>query len=217
MIRLRTVVSATSLVLFPLLIFLYWLFYPAYGLLEPEKVVRAIDGHAAVTTFANACALAGSFLAVAASLALMRVLEERSPRLAVIGGALSVLGWTALVGALMPDVLAIQMTDHGGLTPAFVDLFRRFSNSPTMIALNVLALFHVIGGVLLGVALIRTRIVPRWAGWTAALTPVIHLSSNIAGLLWIDEVTWIAVAAAYACVARTILRRDAPRADERRA
>jgi hypothetical protein len=206
MMKLRDYVSAASLVLYPLLIFCYWWFYPAYGLLDAGAVARAINGHAGVTLVANGFALAGTLLSIPASLALMRVLGDRSPRLALLGGAMSILGWTTLIGALIPDVIAAKLGAHGDLTPASVTLFEQIVNSPTMIALNILVTFHIIGGVLLGVAMFRTRLVPRWAGIAAAITPPIHLASNIAGQLWIDELTWIAVAAAYACVARLLLQ-----------
>jgi hypothetical protein len=35
MLKTRKIVSATSLVLFPLMILVYWLLYPAYGELDP--------------------------------------------------------------------------------------------------------------------------------------------------------------------------------------
>ena len=87
MSRIRGLLSAASLVLFPLLILAYWLFYPAYGKLDPADVLRAIDGHASMTTFSDVFAFAGTFLSVPATLALMRVLADRSPRLALIGGS----------------------------------------------------------------------------------------------------------------------------------
>jgi hypothetical protein len=84
-----------------------------------------------------------------------------------------------------------------------------------VIALNVIATLHVIGGPMLGIALWRTRVVPLWAGVAATLAQPIHFVSNIAGILWIDEMTWIALAAAFACVAAVVLRSSADAAVER--
>jgi hypothetical protein len=208
MIRVRDTVSAAALVLFPLCILAYWVLYPAYGLLEPDAIVRAINGHARLTTIANACALLGVLLTVPATLGMMRVLNDRSPMLSLIGGGLSLVGWIALIGALTPDILAVQMADHE-LTPALVELFRRFSLSPTMITINIVVALHLVGGILLGIALLRTRVVPRWAGVVATIMPPIHLTANVTGRLVLDALTWIALAAAYSCVARVILRPDA--------
>jgi len=197
---------AASLVLSPLFILVYWLLYPAYGELHAAEMLGAIAGHAAATATADIFVFVGVFLAVPASLAQMRVLEGKSPRLAFIGGALSAVGWIALVGAVMADVLATQMGAMGAPSPSFIQLFDRFMGSPFVIALNVVATLHLVGGILLGIAFVRTRVIPRWAGLIVAITPLIHLSSNIAGLLWIDAATWIALAAAYASVARVLLQ-----------
>jgi hypothetical protein len=63
-------------------------------------------------------AFARTFLSVTATLALMRVLADRSPRLALIGGSLNLIGWIAFVGALMGDFVAVQMVRDGSPTPA---------------------------------------------------------------------------------------------------
>ena len=139
MLRIRKLASAASLVLFPLLILVYWLLYPAYGKLQAADILRSIDGHATKTTVANAFALAGTLLAVPATLALVRILRDWSPRLAFMGGVLTLAGWIALVGPLMGDVIAAQIVEHGGPTDALVDLFQHISYSPTMVVLNVVA------------------------------------------------------------------------------
>ena len=59
---------------------------------------------------------------------------------------------------------------------------------------------------MLGIALWRTRVVPLWAGVAATLAQPIHFVSNIAGILWIDAMTWIALAASLGSVAAVVLR-----------
>ena len=204
--RARQIVFAASLVLFPLSILAYWLLYPAYGLLDSEATLRAIDGYAARTATADVFVFTGAFLAAPATLALMQVLNARSPRLAAIGGALHLLGWIAIIGVVMGDVIAVQMVTGGTPTPEIVQLYRRIMSSAPVIALNIIATLHVIGGTMLGIALWRTRIVPLWAGVAATLAQPIHFASNIAGLLWIDSITWIALAAAFGSVAALVLR-----------
>src|SRR6476619_99960 len=95
--RVRQTVFGASLVLFPLLILIYWLLYPAYGLLDSAAALRAIDGHAARTATADVFVFTGAFLAAPATLALMRVLNPRSPKLAAVGGSLHLLGWIAII------------------------------------------------------------------------------------------------------------------------
>ena len=204
--RVRQTTLAVSLVMFPLSILAYWLLYPAYGLLDSVAALRAIDGHAARTATSDVFAFSGAFLAVPATLALMRVLNARSPRLAAIGGAMHLLGWIAIIALLMGDVIAVQMVSGGTPAPDVVQLYRRIMSSPPVIALNIIATLHVIGGPMLGLALWRTRVVPLWAGVAATLAQPIHFVSNIAGILWIDAMTWIALAAAFGSVAAVVLR-----------
>ena len=207
--RVRQTVLAVSLVVFPLSILTYWLLYPAYGLIDSEAVLRAIDGHAARTATADVFVFTGAFLAAPATLALMRVLNARSPKLATIGGAMHLLGWIAIVGVVMGDVIAVQMVNGGTPSPDIVALYRRIMSSAPVITLNIIATLHVIGGTILGIALWRTRVVPLWAGVAATLAQPIHLVSNIAGLFWIDVMTWIALAMAFGSVAAVVVQPSA--------
>ena len=197
---------AVSLVLFPLSILTYWLLYPAYGLLDPVAALRAIGGHPARTAVADVFVFTGAFLAAPATLALMRVLSPRSPKLATIGGSLHLLGWIAIIGVVMGDVIAVQIAGGGAPSSDLVQFYQRIMSSAPVIALDIVATLHVIGGTLLGVALWRTRIVPLWAGVAATLAQPIHFASNIAGILWIDAMTWITLAAAFASVAGVLLK-----------
>ena len=206
MTRVSQILLAVSMVLFPLLILTYWLLYPAYGLLDSAATLRAIDGHAARTATADVFVFAGAFLAAPATLAIMGVLKPRSPKLAMIGGALHLFGWIAIIGVVMGDVIAVQMVGGGTPSPDVVQLYRQLMSSAPVIALNIIATLHVIGGILLGVALWRTRVVPLWAGVAATFAQPVHFISNIAGIFWIDALTWIALAAAFASVARIVIR-----------
>jgi hypothetical protein len=88
-------------------------------------------------------------------------------------------------------------------------LFSRLTTSPTIIAVNVLASLHLIGGILLGVAFWRTRLVPRWAAVILIIGGPIHFAANIAGILAIDSLTWIALVAANVTVVQRL--RSSPR------
>jgi len=204
--KLRDVGAAASLVLSPLLILAYWALYPAYGLLQPAAVLRSMAGHGGTAELADLCAFAGTFLAIPATLALMRVLSDRAPRLALTGGALSLAGWTAIMGVLMGDVLAIQMNARGEPMPSEANLYTGFMNSPFMLALNGVSLLHIVGGVVLGIALVRTRLIPRWAALAAAAAPIVHLGANLAGLFWVDAAMWVALTVVGGFVARAILQ-----------
>jgi hypothetical protein len=109
----------------------------------------------------------------------------------------------------MTDVLAVEIA-HRGVTDALVQLFKDLLSSPFVIALNATASLHIIGGVLIGVALWRSGLIPRSLAIAATAAPPVHLAANLAGLLWLDSVTWVVVAAAFAGAIPLLLSQSEP-------
>jgi hypothetical protein len=70
---------------------------------------------------------------------------------------------------------------------------------------------------MIGVGLVRTRLVGLTAGMVATVAPALHLVSNLSGVLWLDEATWLALAVVYAGVARTILSSETASVPQRTA
>jgi hypothetical protein len=202
--RFALPVLAAGLFGYPICILAYWWLTPAYGLLDAPAILKATVGHSAPLIIGNALAFAACVFAIAATLAYVAAIGDRSPRLAVIGGAMSMVGWVAVFGTLVLDVVAVQMVAPGAPSKDVTDLFSRIAGSPTIIALNSLAAFHLVGGILLGVAFWRTRMVPRWAAVILIIGGPIHFASNIAGILSIDSATWIALVAANVPVFRRL-------------
>ncbi len=196
--RTRSLVSTIGLVGSPLLLLAYFVTYPAYGEVHGADIARAVSADPGLTRTSDVLALAGCFLAVPATLAFMRVLRPGSPKLATIGGGLALLGWVALVGALMTDVVAIEVGEHAAL-------FDGYYSNPIVVGLNALAGLHIVGAVLIGVALVRTRLVPIPLAAAATVAPVVHLASNLNGLLWLDAITWLVLAATGAVVAQGLM------------
>jgi hypothetical protein len=128
----------------------------------------------------------------------MHVLRLGSPALAAIGGSLALVGWIALVGALMTDLVAVELVDH----PAQVE---EVYASGFVTAVSAFATLHVVGAVLLGVALVRTRLVGLPLGVAMTLAAPVHLASNLGGQLWLDALTWILTAGVGVLIARLVL------------
>ena len=125
MLTLRTGrnAAAVSLVRYPVLILVYWLLYPAYGRSGATAILGAIDGHATRTEVADVFAFAGALLAVPASLVLMALFMQHRSRIGWLGGLLSAVGWIAVVGLLMLDVVAIEIARSSGPTPVNIHLY----------------------------------------------------------------------------------------------
>ncbi len=70
---------------------------------------------------------------------------------------------------------------------------------------------HVVGTVLLGLALLRSRRIPAWAAWTLAVSQPLHfVAAAILGSPPLDLIAWSMTALGMAVIARTLLTQPAP-------
>jgi uncharacterized protein YcgI (DUF1989 family) len=75
------------------------------------------------------------------------------------------------------------------------------------VATGVFVLGHVIGTVLLGLALLRSGRIPPWAGWAITVSQPLHfVATVILGSPQVDFVAWSLTALGMAFVARELLR-----------
>jgi hypothetical protein len=121
-------------------------------------------------------------LMLPAMLYLMRLARKGSPRLAVSGGVLAFAGWLAgLLGLGASDVVfyhAARAHDHA----AAVRLITAVNDDrATSVLLGVFLVGHLLGMLILGVALWRSRVVPMWAAVLVGLAPLGHLFVHSAG------------------------------------
>ena len=130
-------------------------------------------------------------------------------RLATAGTALS---FASMLGAgylLAQDVVvqaAAAQPDH----TAAVGVVSAFENSGVVTGLTVAYLAgHVIGFVLLGIALIRSRAVPAWAGIALCLWPVAEMLGEGAGVRALAAAGFALLALAFGACAWALLRRQA--------
>lgn len=120
------------------------------------------------------CDLLAAFM-VPAVLYLMRLTRQRAPRLTLAGGAVAFTGWLAgLISLGASDLLY----DHAAQLPnraSAVTLVHAVTSDAAFVIPEALFLIgHVPGLLLLGIALWRTRAVPRWAAALVGLTPVLQ-------------------------------------------
>jgi hypothetical protein len=197
--RLRRSVLATGMVGSPLLVLAYWLTYPAYGELHAAGVSSAIAADPGMTRVADAFGLAGTLLAVPWALGYVDVIGNRSRRLALVGAALSILGWMSVLALFTLDAVAVQLADHP-------DVFKQVYSDGFVVTLNAIAGLHIIGAVLIGVAVTRSGLVPRGVGIALVVAAPVHFAANVSGLLAVDAMTWVVTAA----VGIVLLKRRGP-------
>lgn len=142
------------------------------GVLAPalhDTGSSSIAANAAANPTTNAVHLAAfvaaSYLLPIGALGLAWLAYRRTPWLATIGGLLAVIGWLPFSALTALDDLTSLMADLPD-SGSYAHLLDRFSTDTVMGSyLLVYVIFHLVAYVLLGVALGRGRVIPRWAAW----------------------------------------------------
>src|SRR5438132_3491999 len=132
--------------------------------------------------------IAASFFLPLGYLCMSLLGMRRSPWLATISAALSLVGWipwSALVGL---DDLAYDIA-QSGTTPQLAALWTRFNSDPVMLTyLLIYVVGHLFSAVLIAIMLARLRLVPAWAAWAFALTSpltIAYFSTHIIELRYV--------------------------------
>lgn len=160
---------------------------PFFTILEvvfnPSRSAAGTTGSAVIA--ANIAANAGTnlwhllfgmfalFLFPFGTLGMTMFAMRRAPWLATIGGFLALTGLFAFIVFAGQEDLSYLMAQMGG-GPQLVALWDRFNTDPLMTTyLYIFILGHLIGPMLLGIGLGRTRLIPAWAAWAIILrTPL---------------------------------------------
>ena len=115
-------------------------------------------------------AIAASFFLPLGYLGMSLLGMRRSPWLATISAALSLVGWIPWAALMGLDDLAYDIVQTGN-TPQFATLWTHFNSDTVMtIYLLIYVIGHLLSAVLIGIMLGRLHLVPAWTAWAFALT-----------------------------------------------
>lgn len=143
---------------------------------------------------------------VPAVFAVGRLTRRRAPRLTAAALLLAVPGYLSLTWLIGSDLLAWAGAKQG-LDGATLGRLLALVHPTSAIASVLFVLGHVVGTVLLGIALWRTRVVPRWAALgTIVAQPLHFVAAVIVASHGLDLVAWGLNAVGFAAVAVAILR-----------
>lgn len=162
---------------------------PFFTILEvvfnPSRSTAGTTGSAVIA--ANITANAGTnlwhllfgmlalFLFPFGTLGMTMLAMRRSPWLATIGGFLALTGLFAFIVFAGQEELSYLMAQMGG-GAQLVALWDRFNTDPLITAyLYIFIMGHLIGPMLLGIALGRTHMIPAWAAWAIILRSPIQV------------------------------------------
>lgn len=208
-VRLQPAFFATCLVLGPLLMLVSVYLNPS----------RTVDSNAGDAVIASRIAAGSSlspvdffiyvtelFLLPFGALGMTLLSMRRSPWLGSIGGFLSMTGFIAFVAFGGQEVQTRLMAEMGG-GPALGALWDRFNTDPVIAAyLYIFVIGSLIGPMLLGIGLGRTRVIPAWAMWALILRVPIQVAGFVTHIgLSIEFVTFGFLLLANLPIARALL------------
>lgn len=157
----------------------------------PPLVVSAMAGPTG-NTLHFIGAIAASFFLPLGYLGMSLLGMRRSPWLATISAALSLVGWIPWAALMGLDDLAYDIVQSGN-TPQFAALWRHFNGDTVMtIYLLIYVIGHLVSAVVISIMLGRLHLVPAWAAWAFALTsPLTILVILVHSLVFQDVLKYL--------------------------
>ena len=148
-------------------------------------------------------------------IALGMLARRGAPRLGTTGLVVATAGflslfWSTVAGSDNIALGAARIGIRPGTTGALLDSVGRIF--PIGLASNIFVAGHVIGLILLGIALWRGRVVPAWAGLLLAVSQVLHVVfAIIVPVHALDGCAWGLTAVGFAAAAVAFARGDSAR------
>ena len=139
-------------------------------------------------------------------LAAAQVTRAARPRLTTAAVCLLVPAYLSM-GVLLSSDALLWAGPEAGVDPAVLVALHDTMHISAMIAIAVFVLGHVVGTVLLGIALLRSRRVPAAAAWALTVSQPLHfVAAVVVGSRELDLVAWSMTAVGMAFAARALVR-----------
>ncbi len=190
----------------PASIALLRLILPYYTATDPAGSVAAVEASQGAQSAVLWLAYLGLLTLIPGLYAAARVSRRTAPRITAWALALAVPGYLSLGLIVGMDHLLWSATTAGLSAEDAVAVVE--AAHPTIdVAVGVFVVGHVIGTVLLGLALLRSGRVPAWAGWAIAVSQPLHfIATVVLGSPQLDCFAWGLTALGMAVVAREVLK-----------
>lgn len=207
--RLGRWAAAISIVLGPLLVTVLRAILPYWTSDEPATAIDSIAASPGRIAAVNWLSVVSYPFLVFGAVSVAYAVRRRVPVLAWVGGGVLFTGLTvaSMVGA--SDLLAEVMTREGYDRALTLQLTTQFMEHPAgLFGLLGFVLGHIVGMVLLGIAVARSRLVPWWVGAAIVVAQPVHVvAAVIAPSRALDVIGgWGLTTAGFAFVALSVLR-----------
>ena len=184
------------------------LMFAAAGLVAPydtdassKEIARDIAAHTGAAELSVWLWTVGTVLFLPGLVGVALLAVARSARLGLWGAVLFGTGLTAVNATPNLDIVALGGFEKGVSQDSLVRVADGVNelavvNGPILYFVAA----HVVGAVLLGVALLRGRVVPAWAAWLLILSMPLNVAGYVIGIAALTALTFVmaAVALGYA-------------------
>ena len=172
----------------------------------PRGALLISAAHPLADKWLTFVAMTGCLLLVPAVLGAMSLVRVKAARLGLLGGVLMIAGYICYFALLFQGYATIALAQHGGASADSVAVQDLMMNQGFYIAVALtFVVGNLIGTFLLGLALFRARVVPRWAAVLVLVWPVAH----VLGGPWGEVLGAAFEAVGLAVVGLTVLRNGA--------
>jgi hypothetical protein len=210
--------AAAVLIAGPVAAALVRLFDPATS--PTESIAKLVADAAAHPAAAHAVLVADSFiwLMLPASLIAAWVAWRRAPVLGAVAGVLLLAGWAGVVALAAQDALIVQASHAGFGRAEAVALTTAWANGGVVNTYTTMFVAgHLLGTILLGLALWRGRTIPRWIALGVAVSMPLHLVAFVAAIEPLDLAAYALLLIGFGACAVKLLRETAARGSAERA
>ena len=182
------------------------LILPYYTANDSDGMVAAVAADLGRQSAVLWLTYVGILTLVPGLIAAAQVCKDAAPRLTTWALGLAVPGYLSL-GMLGGTDHLLWGASRSGVSAADAAAVVDAGHLSIDVATGVFVLGHVIGTVLLGLALLRSGRIPAWAGWAIAVSQPLHfVATVILGSPQVDFVAWSLTAVGMAFVAREVLK-----------
>jgi len=164
--------------------------------------------HPGAERFGMVAGMLGCLLMVPAVIGVMQLTRYRAAKLGLIGGVWTAAGYISYFGMLSADGITLAMAARGDHPGDYAQVLDASLNTGSVIWYYLVFLTgNLIGTLLLGLALFRSRSVPVWAAAAVIGWPVLHIAGIIAASEWFEVAGAVLQAVGFAVAARCLMSR----------
>ena len=171
-----------------------------------EKTLAAVRSNPEAQQAVVILGTVGGIAMILAVLSVVRLVSRRAPVLGAVGGVVALIGWAMVPMLNASDALIGEMAkQHLATDPALYDAY--FNSVGINLMFSIFITGHIVGMLILGVAMLRAGVTPVWAGLAVIAGTILHplafvaLSNHL-----LDGASYVMVAVGFAAVAVAIWR-----------